>query len=54
MSPEPADYLEKAQTDWNVIELIRSNGYRPYGGMCFHCQQYLEKLLKAKLLDPMA
>jgi len=30
---------------------MRTNNYRPYGGMCFHCQQYIEKLLKAKLLD---
>jgi HEPN domain-containing protein len=51
MSPESKDYIEKASIDWEIIVLMRSNNYRPYGGMCFHCQQYLEKLLKAKLLD---
>jgi len=51
MSPESKDYIEKALIDWELIMLMRSNGYMPYGGMCFHCQQYLEKLLKAKLLE---
>jgi HEPN domain-containing protein len=51
MSPEPKDYIEKASVDWKLITLMRSNDYVPYEGMCFHCQQYLEKVLKAKLLE---
>jgi len=42
---------KKAADDWESMELYRMNGYAPYGPMCFHSQQYVEKSIKAKLLD---
>ena len=44
-------FREKAAEDWESMELYRTNEYAPYGPMCFHSQQYVEKYIKAKLLD---
>jgi HEPN domain-containing protein len=44
-------FREKADEDWESMELYRMNGYAPFGPMCFHSQQCVEKHLKAKLLD---
>ena len=44
-------FRKKAADDWESMELYRANDYAPYGPMCFHSQQYVEKHIKAKLLD---
>jgi HEPN domain-containing protein len=44
-------FRKKAEEDWESMELYRTNEYAPYGPMCFHSQQYVEKNIKAKLLD---
>ena len=39
----------KAQSDWNTVEILRSSERCPGDVVCFHCQQFVEKLLKALL-----
>lgn len=39
----------KAQSDWNTVEILRSSERCPADVVCFHCQQFVEKLLKALL-----
>jgi len=42
-------WIEKAKEDWGTVEILRESEYCPKGVICFHCQQYAEKLLKALL-----
>lgn len=44
-------FRKKADEDLESMELYRMNEYAPYGPMCFHSHQYVEKCLKAKLLE---
>lgn len=39
----------KAQSDWTTIEILMSSEQCPADAVCFHCQQFVEKLLKAIL-----
>ena len=39
----------KAQSDWTAIEIMMSSEQCPADAVCFHCQQFVEKLLKAIL-----
>jgi HEPN domain-containing protein len=42
-------WLAKAESDWSTIEILTASDHYPAEAVCFHCQQYVEKLLKAFL-----
>lgn len=42
-------WRKKAQSDWATVEILLSTEQRPPDTVCFHCQQFVEKLLKAVL-----
>ncbi len=42
-------WLIKAQEDWDVVQILISNENPPASSVCFHCQQCIEKLIKAVL-----
>jgi len=42
--------LIKAQEDWDAVEILCSQDNPPAGIVCFHCQQCVEKLIKAVLV----
>lgn len=42
-------WLAKAQSDWTTVEILLRSDSCPADSVCFHCQQYVEKLLKAFL-----
>jgi HEPN domain-containing protein len=42
-------WLIKAQEDWDVVQILTQNENPPASGVCFHCQQCVEKLIKAIL-----
>jgi len=42
-------WLAKAQSDWTTVEILLGSEQRPADAVCFHCQQFVEKLLKALL-----
>jgi HEPN domain-containing protein len=44
-----AQWLVKARNDWTTVEILLASGHAPAEAVCFHCQQYVEKLLKAVL-----
>ena len=39
----------KAQSDWTAVEILLDSERCPAETVCFHCQQFVEKLLKAIL-----
>lgn len=39
----------KAQSDWTAVEILSTSEECPADAVCFHCQQFVEKLLKAFL-----
>ncbi len=39
----------KAQSDWTAVEILLASDRCPADVLCFHCQQFVEKLLKALL-----
>jgi len=39
----------KAQSDWETVEILTASKRCPTDTVCFHCQQFVEKLLKALL-----
>lgn len=39
----------KAQSDWTAVEILMDSEQCPAETICFHCQQFVEKLLKAFL-----
>jgi HEPN domain-containing protein len=43
-------WLIKAQEDWDAVEILIAQEHPPKGAVCFHCQQCIEKLLKAILV----
>jgi len=43
-------WLTKAQEDWDTVEILIAQENPPKGAVCFHCQQCIEKLLKAILV----
>jgi HEPN domain-containing protein len=42
-------WREKAQSDWKAVEILMSSEQCPADMVCFHCQQFVEKLLKGFL-----
>ena len=41
--------LRKAESDWETILIVSGHEESPRDTVCFHCQQHVEKLLKAFL-----
>ncbi len=39
----------KARSDWTTVEILLGSDRCPADTVCFHCQQFVEKLLKALL-----
>lgn len=39
----------KALSDWTTVEILLAHEQCPADTVCFHCQQFVEKLLKALL-----
>ena len=39
----------KARSDWTAVEILMASERCPAETVCFHCQQFVEKLLKAFL-----
>jgi HEPN domain-containing protein len=42
-------WREKAQNDWQTVEILTASEQCPADVVCFHCQQFAEKLLKGVL-----
>jgi HEPN domain-containing protein len=42
-------WRSKAQSDLTAIEILRNSEQCPADAVCFHCQQFVEKLLKGLL-----
>ena len=42
-------WLAKANVDWTCVSILSAHPDGPRQAVCFHCQQYVEKLLKALL-----
>jgi HEPN domain-containing protein len=42
-------WKKKAQGDWTTVEILLAHEQCPAEAVCCHCQQYVEKLLKALL-----
>lgn len=52
MNPHTAEWVEKAEEDWNAArQLNRVRKDPSYDAVCFHCQQSVEKYLKARLYE---
>lgn len=54
MQPEQAEvkrWLLKAQHDWSVVKKILAAGGEETDAAAFHCQQAVEKMLKAYLVN---
>lgn len=52
MNGSVKDWISKAEGDFDVAQLVLHSKLRPnYDAVCFHCQQCVEKLLKALLLN---
>jgi HEPN domain-containing protein len=50
MKPQTVEWVEKAEGDWNAArQLKRVRKDTNYDSVCFHCQQSVEKYLKARL-----
>jgi len=50
MNPQAAEWVEKAEGDWNAARQLNRVRKDPnYDSVCFHCQQSVEKYLKARL-----
>ena len=42
-------WLRKAASDWETVLILSAHAESPRDTVCFHCQQHVEKLLKAIL-----
>lgn len=42
-------WRSKAQSDWTTVEILLNSEQCPADAVCFHCQQFVEKLLKGLL-----
>jgi HEPN domain-containing protein len=50
MKPQTAEWVGKAEGDWNAANQLNRVRKDPnYDSVCFHCQQSVEKYLKARL-----
>lgn len=44
-------WLKKAEIDWSAANDLADAGSTARDAICFHCQQYVEKVLKALLVQ---
>ena len=52
MTPPTAEWVSKAEGDYVAVSILRrSRKPNRYDTICFHCQQCIEKYLKARLND---
>jgi len=52
MLPTTREWVQKAEGDYDVVLLLlRSRKRSRYDPICFHCQQCVEKYLKARLTE---
>ncbi|MCL2148214.1 MAG: HEPN domain-containing protein [Methanomassiliicoccaceae archaeon] len=51
MRHEASSYVDKAKSDLMTMDILRSYEEYPKDSLCFHAQQYAEKMIKAKLAD---
>jgi HEPN domain-containing protein len=52
MMPTTGAWVKKAEGDYDVVcVLLRSRKRSRYDAICFHCQQCVEKYLKARLIE---
>ena len=51
MRPEASGYIDKAMSDLLTMDILRSHEHYPADSLCFHAQQYAEKMIKAKLAE---
>ncbi len=42
-------WKQKAEADWKTVTILLESQDAPKDVICFHCQQYVEKLIKAVL-----
>jgi HEPN domain-containing protein len=42
-------WVQKAESDWETVLILSAHEQCPRDMVCFHCQQHVEKLLKALL-----
>jgi HEPN domain-containing protein len=47
-------WLNKAQNDRKAFEILAADDEASTDTVCFHCQQYVEKLLKAEMREMIA
>lgn len=45
------DWLKRAEDDITVIQRLIPYNYTPCNIVCYHAQQYAEKIVKAKILE---
>jgi HEPN domain-containing protein len=50
-TPEAQTLLRVAEQDWKTVELLAQHSDAPTSSICFHAQQYLEKVMKAVLVS---
>lgn len=48
--PEAQALMRVAEQDWKTVELLAQHSDAPVSSICFHAQQYLEKVMKAVLV----
>ena len=51
MKEETRLWFEKAEQDFKTVEILLQSNEGPPGIICFHCQQAVEKFLKAFLVE---
>ncbi len=45
------EWLKRADDDMVAMQRLAPYGYSPYNVVCYHAQQYAEKVVKAKILE---
>jgi hypothetical protein len=50
-TPEAQSLLRAAGRDWQTVEILMRAPESPITSVCFHAQQYLEKIMKAVLVS---
>jgi HEPN domain-containing protein len=51
MKLEASGFVDKAMSDLMTMDILRSHEDYPKDSLCFHAQQYAEKMVKAKLIE---
>jgi len=50
-TPEARALLNAAERDWKTVEILSQHAEAPLSSICFHAQQYVEKVMKAVLVS---